>query len=322
MVKEVIISIDAGGTYHKSAVVEVERMTTMPDSVSETRSFSLGDKERVLSALFSVVSDQIARCRAYGDGSGEPVEISRIVFDFPGPFNYREGYCMMNHKFTAIYGVPLEPLVREHCHVDASIPIFFHHDLHAFSYGVYLFELKKKAQHLFCVSIGTGLGTGFVQGGQIVMKPSGDPRYPVFQKPYGDGILEDYVSNRGLVRMYETLTDRDEDDLDAKRIQILADRDDDPAAKDAYARMGSILGEGIHSLVRELEIDTLIIGGQVAKGFHLFGPALEASLSDLATLRRVKPTESSATITMLGAASMPTDSLHRYGSGGLIGNTV
>ncbi|QQO07935.1 ROK family protein [Breznakiella homolactica] len=298
----VTLAVDAGGTYYKAALVDADG-TILPESFRELPSRSEGDRETILSALRAMLAEMM------GIAAAGPVRIGKVAFAFPGPFDHGKGACIMKHKFTAVYGEPLKP------HIDAvlgapAVPVSFHHDLHACTYGAYLYDAAQGFSSVFCVAVGTGLGTGYLRDGTIVMMPHGGPMYPIFQRPYKDGILEDIVSNRGIAGEYRRLTGTAELP-DAKAIEILATEHGDEAAREVYRNMGQVLGSVIAPLLDELEVDCLVLGGQISKGYPLFGPALEKELSGKGALRFIGPLRDFTYVAIRGLAALPVP--ERYG---------
>ncbi len=161
------------------------------------------------------------------------------------------------------------------------------------------------------MAIGTGLGTGFLKEGHLEMGSGGIPKYPLFQEKIEGGILEDVVSNRGLVDLYNQYSGI-KNSIDAKEIQRRADIKNDANAFKAYETMGIELGNMLYPLLQKLQVDTLIIGGQISKGFHLFGPSMLKKLEVVSTLKKIQPVTDVVTTTIRGAASIPISVYHSY----------
>ena len=230
------------------------------------------------------------------------LNVSKISIDFPGPFNYQQGVCMMKHKFVSIYNIPLKPLVKEIVDVP-NVPVTFHHDMHAYTFGAHKFDAGQGYSRVFCVAIGTGLGGGFVCDGQPVMRSDRGAMFPIFRQSYKDGILEDVVSNRGIVNEYRRLTGF-KGELDAKAVKNFAEQKD-PAAVEIYRNMGTVLGVELKHLFEELDVQCLVLGGQISRGYHLFGPALEVSLESSKNIRHIGPLNDFTYISIRGVAALP-----------------
>jgi len=178
----------------------------------------------------------------------------------PGPFDYATGQFQMKHKYAAVYGEYFADLVglpRENCR--------FVHDVNCMLLG------EKPQGNTAIIALGTGLGFAMFVGGEILKNDLGSPKVSIFNRPFQDGVLEDYASKRGVLKLYGR------SDLTVKEIAGLA-HDGDSQAAEAFSRMGAIIGEAISPLMEEYGIETLLLGGQISRSADLFQPALSEKL--------------------------------------------
>jgi len=290
-----VIAVDAGGTYYKTALVDLSG-NIIQGSFREFPSCSDKEKEKIIFA-FKDLMRQIAEYAGQNNYA-----VSKIAVDFPGPFDYKRGFCMMRHKFASVYELPLKPLVRE-IFPSATIPVTFHHDMHAYTYGAFKYDAGQGFSRVFCVAIGTGLGGGLVCDGQPVMREDRGAMFPIYKQPYKNGILEDIVSNRGLVNEYRRLTGFS-GELDAKIIESFAAQKDQSAIE-VYENMGQVLGEELKQLFKEWDVNCLVLGGQISRAYHLFGPALEKALEDTSCIKYIGPLKDFTHISIRGVAALP-----------------
>jgi len=307
VVEEITLSIDVGGSSYKAAIVD-SRGSIIPTTYFEQPSYSDQPINIVLAALRETLErlfEQVQLLQRDARLLNDPkiYSISSLAMDFPGPFDYANGQSLMTHKFKSIKGIPLTPFIRE-IFPCMEIPIVFHHDLHACTYGAYLYDVGQGCSNLFCIAIGTGLGTGYMKEGKVVMRPGKQPMYPIFDTPYENGILEEYVANRGIVNQYRKRTGCTEA-LDAKQIDYLARYKSDKKAIAAYFEMGRVLGQAVKPLLEKLEVECLIFGGQISKGYDLFGPSLEKELGFVPSLRKIGIIQNLTETTIRGAAALP-----------------
>ncbi len=99
----------------------------------------------------------------------------------------------------------------------------------------------------------------------------------LYQLPYSDGIIDDYVSRRGLLHLAESagLHARD---LDVKDIAELA-QSGEPAAKAVFEQFGSRLGRILIPHANAFQPDGFIFGGQNSESLALFAPSMVEELS-------------------------------------------
>lgn len=285
---KVVLAIDCGGTYYKTALVSLAG-ELHEGTFKQLPSCSTGTKEEVLNQLKNVLElmKQIAL--------EKDLEICRISLGFPGPFDYIACCTLMVHKFISIKNVPLKPIINE---IIPCKEIHFHYDLHGSTKGAYLFDEAKGFSKVYCIGIGTGLGTGYLKDSNIVSHNHGQPRYPIFQMKLGDNVLEDFVSNRAIVNGYINRTSYT-GELDAKIVEDFASSGDENAIA-VYQSMGEILGKSIRKILTELEIECVVFCGQISKGFKYFGPSFEKAVADIPYLKKIAPVKDFDSLALRG----------------------
>jgi glucokinase len=152
------ILLDIGGTFIKR---------------SDGRQFPIsseGSREGIVSSLR----------RAIGPQTG----LEGIGVAIPGPFDFRNGIFLMEHKFASVYGKSF----RELTGIPDSTSIRFMHDVNAALLG------ENPVGNTALVTIGTGLGFAYTRDGIIQKSTMGSPARSAYNLPYCDGILEDFIS--------------------------------------------------------------------------------------------------------------------------------
>ena len=241
------ILLDIGGTFIKCS----DGRTVPVDSN--------GTRDSIVAAFREAV-------RGAGDSSAcsDPVEVRAAV---PGPFDYATGQFLMKHKFAALYGEYFADLVglpRECCR--------FSHDVNCMLLG----EVRRssdagKAQNTAMIALGTGLGFAMFIDGALLKNELGSPKVSIYNRPFRDGVLEDFASKRGVQRLFGR------SDLTVKEIADLARGGDAPAVE-AFSRMGTVIGQAIAPILSEYRVARLLLGGQISRSWDLFAPALKAEL--------------------------------------------
>lgn len=291
------LGIDAGGTNFKSAVVRKDG--TVVDG-SEAKCFvdTQGDRQTVLNGYISVIRRSLAFAKERN------LSVCGIGISTPGPFDYSASASMMAHKMKSIRGVNLERVIRDNCAV-GSLPICFLHDSHAFLLGEAFAGAARGFAHSAAVTIGTGTGFAVIRDGVLLDDGSGGPYISIYARPFRGKTVEDFISNRGIVRLYTTLSGRDvSDGFDAREVEIRAVRDDDKAALEAYHTTGKYLAECLHDILLEQSTECFILGGQIAKAFPLMENELRNGLHDLPALRKISRGENLGCSAQIGAAEM------------------
>lgn len=134
------------------------------------------------------------------------------------------------------------------------------------------------AQETALVTIGTGLGFAHTEGGRVQVGPNGSPARSIYNLPWGDGILEDIVSARGIRNAYARLSGHSH--LSAAQIAQCADAGEE-AALQVFSDLGETLGQALAPLLEELHAGTLLLAGQVSKSLPLFSRPLHNALDGI-----------------------------------------
>jgi glucokinase len=256
----VVLALDVGGTTIEGAVVGSEgaiRGEVLLDSPDDAGA----------AAIFDCLAGVITHLRRSAEAAGQrPVAAG---LGMPGPFDYARGVSQMQHKLAAVRGLdlraPLEAAVK--------LPVHFFNDATAFAVGAWWHE-HSDVPRLVGVTVGTGLGSGFVVAGRPVGAEEGAPSGgELWDFPFRGGILEEAVSGRAVSRSYER---RSGEALEAGDVAGRA-RAGDVAALEAFTQLGQALGEGLGAAAASFGPTRVVFGGQVAKAFDLFGSCAQAA---------------------------------------------
>jgi glucokinase len=244
------------------------------------------DKDTILQNYLSIIRQLTAKLDSMGLRPGElsnqfsSIKLSGIGFAFPGPFDYQNGISLMKglNKFDHLYGVNLRDeltaairediLLKESFHQNFTLRFLNDGDL--FALGEYLAGSAKASLRTFCICIGTGIGSSFLEKGNLVKKAPNVPKYGwIYHTPYEDGIVDDYISARGILSLsknYPSLKSV----MEVKQLSDVANSGS-IAALEVFREFGRQLKEVLLPFIEAYQPDTLVIGGQIAKSFLLFG---------------------------------------------------
>jgi len=262
MSRQAVIALDVGGTSVDAACVSAD--CELIGDLQGSGSPAARTKDEIVAEL--------ARVIAAAGGRADGAEVIACGIAIPAPFDYAAGVSHMTHKFKAINGVPLGELLT----AKTGLPAYFLNDADAFGLGVSWRQLPD-VKRFVALTIGTGLGSGFIEDGAIVQA---DDRVPpggeVWNLPFGDGIIEDNVSAHGVVALYGGAQGTAKS---AKEISVLAHQGD-PCAVEAYRAMGAALGSGLAAVLARFAPEAVVIGGKVGQSLDLFRPAMLQALAD------------------------------------------
>ncbi len=216
----------------------------------------------------------------------------------PAPFDYDCGVSLMLHKFSALYGIAVgaELAARWQGTVLAGVPVVFGNDADLWALGEASAGQGRCSDRVIGLTLGTGLGSGFIADRRIVRTGSSVPRDgEIWNVAFADGIAEDRASGRSVTEAYVRRTGR----LHDASVVAGAARRGDRAAIEVFATLGEDLGAVIAPWARAFRADMIVVGGNVARAFDLFGATLAHVLDGVSDVRCTVLFE---TATLIGAA--------------------
>jgi len=196
----------------------------------------------------------------------------------PGPFDYDTGIALFEGvgKFASLHGVDVGSALR--VALDAA-EVSFLNDAAAFAVGEVVAGAARGAERAVGVTLGTGVGGGFIDRTHPVVDRDDVPPHGVLHYLVHDGAeLEDHFSRRALIAAYAAASGRQ---LDVADIAALA-RAGDPAAAAVFERGYGVLATVLAPWLARFGAEVLVIGGSISGSWDLlerwFLPPLLAAL--------------------------------------------
>lgn len=270
MTERFAIALDVGGMSIKSAIVS-ESGKIVDDSVRRTSVNSKGTFEQIINPFLNLFTS------AFQLAQDQKLKIAGIGIGMPGPFDYENGISLIQgvDKYEAIYDVNLKDEFQKELRLPPDFPILFENDAWAFVRGEAWQGAARRFNRIIGVTLGTGMGSGFLADDEILEQGPGIPALAwIGGRKYKSGILDDRISSRGIIEAYRNLIRREERDLAVKDIAKRAEAGD-KRALNVFEETGSIMGHYLIWHAQQFQADCVVIGGQIAKAFHFFGPALQ-----------------------------------------------
>jgi glucokinase len=260
-----VIALDVGGSSIKSGVVRagghVRHQAYAPID-------STGTAELIVTTLQSAIERHIQQI--------ERKTLRGIAFGFPGPFDYPNGvsYIRGVQKYEAIYGLDLRAALRQRLGV-GDLPIVFRNDAEAAIVGEAHYGAARGYDRLIGVTLGTGLGSAFLELGTPVR--GGDhvpPNGELYAEMYRGAMADDLFSARGLRTRLQAI-DPTIDNLTSAAAAALAG---DLRLRAAFAAFGSDLGAFLVPYVRDFGAEIVLVLGGIARSLALFRSGLASML--------------------------------------------
>lgn len=226
------------------------------------------------------------------------VEILGIALAFPGPADYKRGIPLIRGlaKYEALYGETIRPALeaalrdsvsdlnrirRDCCRVSEDFTVVMENDARLYAYGMWIANGRPEKRRIACLTLGTGLGSGFIVDGLLLTddaeknEAEGLPADAyVYHLPARRVTADDTFSTRGLVALAR------EEGLDVdngKQLSDLADAGHEEANQ-VFARFGRELSRFIDHTrgLGSFRPDVVYLGGNLAAAADRMG--LETSV--------------------------------------------
>lgn len=223
-----------------------------------------------------------AICASFAEAVGPflATAVAGIAVAMPGPFDYAGGTFLMKHKFAAVYGENF----RQVAGIPEDVEVRYTHDVNGMLNGEVTYGNGRGFQRVAMVTLGTGLGFSMYVDGKILTNQYGSPLVSIFNRPFRDGVLEDFASKRGFLSTYERIAGRSAETV--KEIGMMAS-EGDPAALQTFEEVAGVISSAIAPILEEYGIECLLFGGQISRSFKYMEEAMAAGLKNVVSLRRI-----------------------------------
>ena len=206
---DVVGALDIGGTHVSGGRVQVASTSVERRSRITAPLPPNGGRTEVL-AVISEVTRTIAG-----------PEVGRLGVAVPGPFDYARGVSEIAHKLDGLYGVDLRSELCAAAALPDPAAIRFLNDAEAFLLGEWWAGAARRHVRAVGITLGTGLGSAFIDGGEIVRTGAGvPPDGELYRRQFRGAPVEQDDLARALCSSAYGAT-RDED-LDVEQIAARA----------------------------------------------------------------------------------------------------
>lgn len=275
MAERVAIGLDVGGTGTKGALVEMDGRVT--ERTEHPTDRSAGTK-----GIITAVDELSERAAAAS------LEVIGVGVGVAGFVDVDSGTVTFSPNLTYE-----DPAIAAAIRARLDVPVTVENDANAAAWGEYRFGSASGTPHLAMLTLGTGVGSGFVVDGSLLRGASGAAAefgHTIVEAnghPCNCGLrgcLEQYSSGQAIERMAKEAVNSDQDSAilsfsgSAERITAehvaQAARNYDTAGVEVLRRAGRALGIGLSNLVNVFDPQVIVLGGSVAGAGEAFlGPA-------------------------------------------------
>ncbi len=296
------LGVDIGGTSLRCGLVRASG-AILRGSLRKATIDSKGERESILEAFAAPLQELLL------DSRRREISIAGIGIGMCGPLDYDRGISLIRgvDKYESIYGVCIQDELRRRLNLPESVPMIFEVDAWAFARGEAWQGAGKGYRRILALTLGSGLGSAFVADGCLLSEgPGVPPPYGwIGGLPYGDGIVDDQFSRRGILARYRFLTGHPLSP--GKDVKDLAERArrGDALCKELFRQFGMELGRVLLPTIQRFHPECLIFGGRISRSFDLFGDSLKLALKGPAQgLRKISRARSISLSAIRGGARL------------------
>jgi glucokinase len=296
MNKKYAVGIDIGGTHITAAIIDIIDMKVIDVSLHKECFDSNVSVQEVMSIWEKAIRISIENSKVE--------KIKGLAICMPGPFDYENGICWIKDqsKYEHFYGLNVRHLFQEALNLSDDSLILFENDAVCFGKGEVFKNADNLSKKVIAVTLGTGLGACFIDKGVSISSGELVPLDgEIYNLPYKNGIAEDYVSVRGLLNRYKSLTEINlNNGLELFNLAVAGDT----IAVKVFEEMGEDLASIVSPWLKKFNADSFIIGGKIANAGQFFLSAFNKKLKETGIEINVSVSTDNEAAALLGAASL------------------
>lgn len=265
------LGIDVGGTNVKMGIVEAET-----GKMSDFYSHDTGEWRKsghFVESLGDAIAVQLK----------ENPEVEKIGIGVPGLTSRDRTTLMEITAIPEINGTPIVPILEERFNGKS---VFIDNDANAAALGEYYFGEEGVPEDYIFVTLGTGVGGAAIIDKKIFKGGGGNAMEPGHMPSKNGKVLERNIGKVELLEMatrmravFQGTTKLPNDGTISTTGLVAAASEGDELALQIFDEVGEMLGDGIVSMVRILDITTILIGGGLSASFDYIMPAVMRQLN-------------------------------------------
>ncbi len=245
------IGMDIGGTKIAFGLVDAGS-----EIVSEIRRFEVAGYDEAENLVRRMVDEFEALAAEYGYSREQ---IKGLGVGTPGPLDLETGTVLNTPNMIIFRDFGLKAALN----ATAGLPVEVNNDANVFVLGEALAGQAQHGEIVLGVTLGTGFGCGLVMNKRIYTGATGTAA-EIATCPYRGAHLEDYVSGRGLSRMYE---ERSGEKIHGPELAKRA-AEGEAAALETFHEFGEHVGRAFAWFVNLLDPDYIVVGGSISNDWE------------------------------------------------------
>ena len=281
----IIVGVDIGGTHITAALVDLSTRKILKETISRQPVDAQGSINDILSDWSSTIRAAIGKSQ---------IKAEQIGIAMPGPFDYENGIALMQKqdKYDALYGVNVKELLAQALDLNNQ-DLRFLNDAPCFLQGEVFAGTAQEFNRAIGLTLGTGLGSAVFVNGKAWDAS-------LWDTPFQESIAEEYLSSRWFVKRFYELSGRAETNVKS----IVKLMPSEPKVQVLFSEFAENLTHFLGDFVSSEQPEVIVLGGNIAKAYNLFGNSLQMKLQEQSITIPVREAQLGESAALLGAASL------------------
>lgn len=209
-------------------------------------------------------------------------ELRKVGIGLPGMINRERTTPLEITAIPELNGVPMVDILVKRF---PDVEFFLENDANAAALGEFYFVDDMNDENYIFITLGTGVGGAAIISKKVFVGGDGNAMEPGHIPSRNGKVLERNIGKKELLELatarragYKGQTTLPADGSISTTGLVAAAAEGDALALAVWSEVGEMLGEGLVSLVRILDIKQILIGGGLSASFDYIMPAVTKQL--------------------------------------------
>lgn len=259
-----VLGVDVGGNHVKMGFVAEDGTINQFQSFYTREFVETGDfTQKLIQTIKFKLLDSAEPCHCVGIG-------------FPGTISKDRNTTIEIPAIKELNGQPTGARIREAL---SECNVRLENDANAAALGELIYGKAKLPDDFAFITLGTGIGSAYVQDRQIFIGADGNAMELGHIPSRNHQRLEQNIGKQGILNLAAKRLEEYKGETTISRLKeisatemVLAAKDGDVFSRAVFFEVGEMLGEGLVSLIRILDVKSIVIGGGLSASFDYVVP--------------------------------------------------
>ncbi|OIN56147.1 ROK family protein [Arsenicibacter rosenii] len=264
------LGIDVGGTNVKMGIVDAQTGKISNFYSHDTSSWR--ESGHFMERFGDAIAIQLA----------DHKDITKVGIGLPGMINRKRTVPLEITAIPELNGVPMVDILTKRF---PNVEFFLENDANAAALGEFYFVEDMNDENYIFITLGTGVGGAAIIDKKVFKGGDGNAMEPGHIPSRNGKVLERNIGKKELLDLanlrrseYTGATQLPDDGEISTTGLVAAAAEGDKLALQIWTEVGEMLGEGLVSLIRILDIRNILIGGGLSASFEYILPAVQKEL--------------------------------------------